>query len=262
MIVAGCDVGSLTTKAVILNQKTILGYALVSSSFRPEESAQDVMDKALASSGLSMNDIMFCVGTGYGRERIPFVGKAVSEIACHAKGAHWLMPSVRTVIDIGGQDCKAIRLDTRGNVVKFFTNDKCAAGTGRFLEVMARILGVSLDELGMLSSHAGEPLLLASTCTVWAQAEVIHHLNARKSKADIAAAINQAMAGRVAILARSVGIEKDLCMTGGVAKNTGVVSALERLLGVGIRRLRIDPQLIGALGAAVFARENMEGARA
>ena len=262
MIVAGCDVGSLTTKAVILNQKTILGHALVGSSFKPEESAREVMDKALASSGLSLNDIMFCVGTGYGRDRIPFVSKAVSEIACHAKGSHWLMPSVRTVIDIGGQDCKAIKLDARGNVVKFFTNDKCAAGTGRFLEVMAKILGVTLDELGRLSLQAVEPLLLASTCTVWAQAEVIHHLNTKKSKADIAAAINQAMAGRVAILARSVGIEKDLCMTGGVAKNTGVVSALERLLGVGIRRLRMDPQLIGALGAAAFAREKMEGTSA
>ncbi len=260
MIVAGCDVGSLTTKAVILNQKSILGQAIISSTFRPEDSARQVMDTALAVSGLSMREVSFCVGTGYGRERIPFVGKAVSEIACHAKGAHWLMPSVRTVIDIGGQDCKATKLDAKGNVVKFFTNDKCAAGTGRFLEVMAKILGVSLDELGRLSNQAGEPLQLASTCTVWAQAEVIHHLNAKKSKADIASSINRAMAGRVAILARSVGIEKDVCMTGGVAKNMGVISALEKLLGISIRRLRQDPQIIGALGAAVFAREKMEGA--
>ncbi len=260
MIVAGCDVGSLTTKAVILNQKSILGHAVISSTFRPEDSAREVMDRALATSGLAMKDVAFCVGTGYGRERIPFVGKAVSEIACHAKGAHWLMPSVRTVIDIGGQDCKAIKLDAGGNVVKFFTNDKCAAGTGRFLEVMAKILGVSLDELGKLSSQAGEPLQLASTCTVWAQAEVIHHLNAKRSRADIASAVNRAMAGRVAILARSVGIERDVCMTGGVAKNTGVVAALEKLLGTGIRRLRVDPQIIGALGAAVCAREKMEGA--
>ena len=260
MIVAGCDVGSLTTKAVILNRKSILGQAIISSTFRPEDSAREVMDRALESSGLSMKEVSFCVGTGYGRERIPFVGKAVSEIACHAKGAHWLMPSVRTVIDIGGQDCKAIKLDAKGNVVKFFTNDKCAAGTGRFLEVMAKILGVSLDELGRLSNQAGEPLQLASTCTVWAQAEVIHHLNAKKSKADIAASVNRARAGRVAILARSVGIEKDVCMTGGVAKNIGVVASLEKLLGISIRRLRQDPQIIGALGAAVFARERMEGA--
>ena len=260
MIVAGCDVGSLTSKAVVLNSHKVLGQAIIKSGFKPEDSAQEVMNEALIAAGLSMKDIAFCIGTGYGRERIPFVGKAVSEIACHAKGAQFLMPSARTVIDIGGQDCKAIKVDAQGTVVKFFTNDKCAAGTGRFLEVMAGILGINLDELGMLSKQARSPLMLASTCTVWAQAEVIHHLNAKKSKADIASAINQAMAGRVAILARSVGIEKDVCMTGGVAKNAGVVSALEKQLGVNIRRLRTDPQLVGALGAAVLAKERMEGA--
>jgi predicted CoA-substrate-specific enzyme activase len=260
MIVAGCDVGSLTSKAVVLNDRRILGQAIIESGFRPEESAAEVMKRALSSAGLDMKDIGFCIGTGYGRERIPFVGTSLSEIACHARGAQFLMPTARTVVDIGGQDCKAIKLDADGAVVKFFTNDKCAAGTGRFLEVMAKILGISLDELGVLSKQARSPLQLASTCTVWAQAEVIHHLNAKKSKADIASAVNQAMAGRVAILARSVGIEKDVCMTGGVAKNAGVVSALERQLDVNIRRLRADPQLVGALGAAVFAREKAEGA--
>jgi predicted CoA-substrate-specific enzyme activase len=259
MIAAGCDVGSLTSKAVVLNSRKILGHAITKSLFKPEDSAGEVMEMALRAAGLSMKDIGFCVGTGYGRERIPFVGKAVSEIACHARGAHWLLPSVRTVIDIGGQDCKAIKLDAKGCVVKFFTNDKCAAGTGRFLEVMAKVLGLALDELGSVSGLAREPLLLASTCTVWAQAEVIHHLNAGRNRADIVAAINQAMAGRVAILARSVGIERDVCMTGGVAKNAGVVSALEKLLDANIRRLRIDPQIVGALGAAVFAREKLEG---
>jgi predicted CoA-substrate-specific enzyme activase len=260
MIVAGCDVGSLTSKAVLLNSKRILGHAIIKSGFKPEESAQEVMEKALQSANLSMKNIGFCVGTGYGRDKIPFISKALSEIACHAKGAQWLMPSIRTVIDVGGQDCKAIKLDAKGGVVKFFTNDKCAAGTGRFLEVMAKLLGVDLDELGRLSIQAKSPLLLASTCTVWAQAEVIHHLNAKKTKADISSAINQAMAARVAILARSVGLERDVCMTGGVAKNAGVVSALEKLLDVNIRRLKVDPQLVGALGAAVYAKEKMEGA--
>lgn len=260
MITAGCDVGSLTAKAVILNSRSILGYAVIRSGFKPEESAGEVMEKALQTAGLSMKDIGFCVGTGYGRDKIPFIGKAVSEIACHARGAQWLMPSVRTVIDIGGQDCKAVKLDAKGGVVKFFTNDKCAAGTGRFLEVMAKLLGVDLDELGRLSTQARNPLALSSTCTVWAQAEVVHHLNARASRADISAAINQAMAARVAILARSVGIERDVCMSGGVAKNTGVVSALEKLLDVNVRRLRVDPQIVGALGAAVLAKEKIEGA--
>jgi (R)-2-hydroxyacyl-CoA dehydratese activating ATPase len=202
----------------------------------------------------------FCVGTGYGRERIPFAGKAMSEIACHAKGARWLLPTVRTIIDIGGQDCKAIRLDDKGNVARFITNDKCASGTGRFLEVMARILGVELEELGRISAQASSPVNLAATCTAWAQAEVILHLNSNASKADLAAGINDAMAARVAILAKSVGMEKDVCMTGGVAKNQGVVGAMEKQLGAPIRRLRMDPQLMGALGAAVFAREKLGGA--
>lgn len=259
MIAAGCDVGSLTTKAVILNNTRIIGHALVRSTFNPEKSAAEVMDMALSTTGLTRNDIGFCVGTGYGRERIGFVGKAVSEIACHAKGAHWLLPSVRTIIDIGGQDCKAIRLDDKGNIARFVTNDKCASGTGRFLEVMAKLLGVELEELGKLSTLSRNPVNLAATCTAWAQAEVIMHLNTNTSKADLAAGINNAMAVRVAILAKSVGVQKDVCMTGGVAKNAGVVSAMEKQLNVPIRRLRVDPQVMGALGAAVFAREKLGG---
>ena len=260
MIVAGCDIGSLTSKAVILNNRNILSQAVMRSSFRPDESARKVMDKALADAGIGMDELSCCVGTGYGREKIPFVDRVFSEIACHAKGARHLMPAVRTVIDIGGQDCKAIRLDDRGSVVKFITNDKCAAGTGRFLDVMARLLGVDPDRLGRLSARAGRPLSLASTCTVWAQAEVIHHLNENTPIADIAAAVNQAMAGRVAILARSVGLQPEVCMTGGVAKNVGVVAHLEKLLDVKIRRLRIDPQIIGAFGAALYAGETSGGA--
>ncbi|HQG33087.1 MAG TPA: acyl-CoA dehydratase activase [Deltaproteobacteria bacterium] len=259
MIAAGCDVGSLTTKAVILNNTRIISQAVAKSSFNPEDSAREVMQNALTAAGLGMGDIGFCVGTGYGRERIPFVGKAVSEIACHAKGAHWLLPTVRTIIDIGGQDCKAIRLDAKGNVVKFITNDKCASGTGRFLDVMAKVLGVGIDELGGLSARAADPVVLAATCTAWAQAEVIVHLNAGTSREDIAAGISDAMAARVAILARAVSIEKDVCMSGGVAKNTGVLKSLENQLNVPMRRLRIDPQVVGALGAAIFAREKMEG---
>jgi len=258
MIVAGCDVGSLTAKAVILDNRSILSHAVIRARMKPNESAQEVMEIALSKAGIPMNNIGFCVGTGYGRERIPFVNKSISEITCHAKGAAYLMPRVRTVIDIGGQDCKAIRLDEKGNIVKFFTNDKCAAGTGRFLDVMCGLLKIDLEDLGKMNDRAEDPLTLASTCTVWAQAEVIHHLNEKRPIPDICAAINQAMAGRVAILARSVGITKEVCMTGGVAKNTGVVSCLERLLDVKIRRLSIDPQIVGALGAAVFARQHCE----
>jgi predicted CoA-substrate-specific enzyme activase len=259
MIVAGCDVGSLTTKAVILDNTKIISYALIKSSFNPDQSASEVMEKALKQAGLAMNDIRLCVGTGYGRERIPFVKKTVSEIACHAKGAYWLLPSARTIIDVGGQDCKAIRLDIKGNVIKFMTNDKCASGTGRFLEVMAKLLNLELEELGKLSSQARNAITLAATCTAWSQAEVIVHMNSNTSKADLAAGINDAMAARVSILVKAVALEKDVCMTGGVAKNIGVVAAMEKHLDVPIRRLRVDPQIIGALGAAVFAKEKMEG---
>ena len=255
MMSAGCDVGSLTTKAVILNNTRVISHALIPSSFNPGKSAAEVMDMALNAAGLTLKDIGFCVGTGYGREKIPFVGKAVSEIACHARGAHWLLPSIRTIIDIGGQDCKAIRIDETGNIVRFVTNDKCASGTGRFLEVMAKLLGLTLEELGSLSAQARNPITLAATCTAWAQAEVIVHLNQNTPKADLAAGINQAMAARVAILAKSVGVEKDVCMTGGVAKNAGVLEAMEKQLNVPMRRLRLDPQVMGALGAAVFARD-------
>ncbi|MEA3470249.1 MAG: acyl-CoA dehydratase activase [Thermodesulfobacteriota bacterium] len=259
MIVAGCDIGSLTAKVVIMSDGKILASPVIKSKSRPEESAKEVMDMALSTAGLPMDAIEYCIGTGYGRKKIPFVKEVISEIACHGKGAKFLLPTARTVIDIGGQDCKTMKIDGSGKLIKFITNDKCAAGTGRFLEVMANMLGVRLDELGPLSARARSPLALASTCTVWAQAEVVRNFNEGKSIEDIGASVNEAMAKRVAILANSVGVEKDVCMSGGVAKNIGVVKGLERLLGVKIKKLKLDPQIVGALGAAVFAKEKLEG---
>ena len=177
MMVAGCDVGSLTTKAVILNDRRILSYAIMRSTARPEESARNVMEKALGDASLSFNDIRYAVATGYGREHISFINDAVSEISCHGRGALWLMPGIQMIIDIGGQDCKAIKLDKDGRVVKFMTNDKCAAGTGRFLEVMAKLLDLSLEDFGELSLRVKHFLDLAAACIVWAQIEVIHYLN-------------------------------------------------------------------------------------
>jgi len=259
MITAGCDIGSLTTKVVLLNNTKVLGYAVARSHYDPVVGVTEVMDKVLKSTGIDRKDIGYCVGTGYGRERIPFANKVTSEISCHVKGAKWLMPSLRTIIDVGGQDCKAMHLDVQGNIEKFCTNDKCAAGTGRFLEVMAKLIGVELEELGKLAAEARDPIQLAATCTAWSQAEVICKLNLKVPKADIAAGINNAMAARVAILAKAAGIEKDVCMTGGVAKNVGVLKALEEQLDVPMRRLRVDPQIVGALGAAVIAKENLGG---
>jgi len=254
--VIGCDVGSLTTKAVILNGRSILGSAIIPSKARPEASAEAVIKAALDNSKISMEDISYCVGTGYGREKITIGNEVASEITCHAKGARWMFPSVKTIIDIGGQDCKAIRLDDKGDIVKFAANDKCASGTGRFLEVMAKIMHVGVDELGELARESTVKYNMAATCALWAQAEVIKRLNSGFSKADIAAGINNAMASRAAILVNSVGIVDDVLMTGGVAKNKGVVTDLENLLGHTIKsKRRSDPQLAGALGAAIIAKE-------
>jgi predicted CoA-substrate-specific enzyme activase len=259
MITAGCDVGSLTSKAVIMKDHRIVAQEVIRSRTKPAESAVAVMDSALQKAGMTLADISFCVGTGYGRDRIPFIQEAVSEISCHARGARWLLPTVKTVIDIGGQDCKAMRIDKDGKIVKFITNDKCASGTGRFLEVMARLINVSLDDLGELSARAKAPITMANACTVWAQADVIQHLNDGLAAEDIGAGINNAMASRMAVLANNIGLERDLCMTGGVAKNAGVVAALEKLLGMTIKRIKkVDPQLVGAVGAALIAGDKLE----
>jgi predicted CoA-substrate-specific enzyme activase len=260
--VAGCDVGSLTSKAVIMADGKIVSWTIMKSKARPWESADAVMNETLSKAKLAMKDIEFCVGTGYGREKIPFVNETSSEIACHARGARWLVPGVRTVIDIGGQDCKAMKLDEKGDMMKFITNDKCASGTGRFLEVMAKVLGVRIEDLGPLSMKSKNPVTFATACTVWAQADVIQHVNDGVPTEDIASGINTAMAARMAVLAGNIGFEREVCMTGGVAKNEGVVTALEKILGVKIRRVRkADPQITGALGAALFAQEKLGGTR-
>ncbi len=260
MVVAGCDVGSLTSKAVIMENGRIVNSAIIKSKARPWESADEVMEKALSDTDKSMNDIKYAIGTGYGREKIKFVNESLSEISCHGKGAQWIVPTARTVIDIGGQDCKVMKLDENANIDKFNTNDKCASGTGRFLEVMADILDLELSELGELSKRAKNPVVLASACTVWAQANIIQFLNDRIPIEDIAAGINNAMANRMSVLANNIGIKPDVCMTGGVAKNEGVVSNIENLLGIRIRRIRRhDPQIVGAIGAALFAGENING---
>jgi predicted CoA-substrate-specific enzyme activase len=209
-----------------------------------------------------MDELGYCIGTGYGRDKIPFVNEVKSEISCHGKGARWLLSSVRTVIDIGGQDCKAMKIDREGNVQRFMANDKCASGTGRFLEVMARVLNVGIDDLGRMSQKAKEPITLASTCTVWAQADVIKYVNSGVPIEDIGAGINTAMAARVAILVNAVKPEGDIFMTGGVAKNVGVLATLEKLIGKKIKKaLKADPQIAGAIGAALFSMEKANGNR-
>ena len=268
---AGIDVGSLTAQAVLIQDgrtpllKTI-GVSLLSRSIRvrpnPLDSARAVMGELLQENGLSWGDITYCISTGYGRESVQGEGLAqqnVSEISCHGVGAFSLAPRVRTVIDIGGQDAKVIRLDEKGDLVNFVMNDKCAAGTGRFLEVMSRTLGISFEDLGPLAHSGHGRVELSSRCSIFAETEVLHYLQRGSERADLAAGICRSMADRVMALVRRVGVEKEVMMTGGVAKNVAVRSELERMLNARMLSANMDPQLIGAYGAAVLAQR--EGAR-
>lgn len=259
-IVAGCDVGSLTSKTVVMKNGKIVGSYIIKSKPRPQDSAEAAMTGALASAGVALDEIEYCIGTGYGRDKIPFVKEVKSEISCHGKGASWLLPTAQTVIDIGGQDCKAMQIDSNGSVTRFIANDKCASGTGRFLEVMAKVLDVDIDAMGRFSTQARSPVTLAATCTVWAQADVIKYVNSGVALEDIGAGINTAMAQRVAMLVNAVKPAGDMLMTGGVAKNIGVVSTLEKLIGRKIKKARkADPQIAGAIGAALFSMEKLNG---
>lgn len=262
MMVAGCDIGSLTAKAVILENGEILSHAVIRAVTRPGESAERVMEKALKRAGeriggeLSVSDISRIVGTGYGREQIPFVQRVESEISCHAKAARRLMPSVRMVIDIGGQDAKATRLDDTGKVVRYIYNDKCASGTGRFLEVMAEALETPLNDLGELAAKSTEKLSISNQCVIFAETEVVSLVNEGKEIPDILNALHHSLARRVAALARSIEVAEDVVMTGGVAKNKGVFTALSEALNLPIKALEgVDPQIMGAFGAALFAGE-------
>ncbi len=255
MLVAGVDVGSLTAEAVILEDEKIIAYEIIGVRPSPVQSATEVMEKTLAKTGLKLDDIEFCVSTGYGREKIPFADKSISEISCHGKGAQWSDPSIRTVIDIGGQDCKVIHVDENGDLVDFIMNDKCAAGTGRFLEIIAKTLGVDVSDLGPLSLKSKNPSVITSMCSVFAEYETMFLLAEGKDRVDIAAGVNKAMARRVYALVQRLGIRKEVAITGGVAKNVGVVKSLEELLRTKLIKFTIDPQIIGALGAALFAKE-------
>jgi len=257
MIVAGCDVGSLTAKAVIMAEDAILSQAVLRVRAQPADAARQVMQQALDEADRAWEDMVFCVGTGYGKDRVPFADRVESEIACHARGAWWRVPTTRTIIDIGGQDAKAMRVDADGRVVRYIYNDKCASGTGRFLEVMADALEVRLEDMGRVGQTARETLAISNQCVIFAETEVVSLVNAGKAVPDIVAGLHRAMADRVAALAGSIGVENDVVMTGGVAKNAGVFDALAAGIGTELKPLDgLDPQIVGALGAALFAEQH------
>lgn len=252
MLSLGIDIGSLSTDAVLMNEKReIVASEVIATGASSKKAADRIWESILSATGLSEKDIDYIVATGYGRIRVPFANEVVTEITCHGKGAHFFFPKVRTVIDIGGQDSKVIKVDAGGNVLDFVMNDKCAAGTGRFLEVMARTLEIDLDEMGPLSLQGSGKLSISSLCTVFAESEVVSLIGADHKVPDICRALHMAIAKRIAAQVRRVGIEEQVVMSGGVAKNVGMVKELEKLLGT---RLRIadEPQIIGAVGAALI----------
>ncbi len=253
MLFAGCDVGSLTAKAVIMDGEVIVSHAMARVAPAAEVSAQQVMDKALEKAGLDMGDIAACCATGYGRDSIPFATRNMSEISCHGMGAFWAASQVHTVIDIGGQDCKVINVDGRGMVTDFVMNDKCAAGTGRSLEILSRAIDLRLEDLGPQSLRSKKKIAISNRCGIFMELEVLQHFYEGKKPRDIARGINRAVAKRVAFLARGVRLAPGFALTGGVSKNPGVVRELESLLDVTFIPLHVDAQLVGAVGAAVFA---------
>jgi len=255
MLFAGVDVGSLSTEVVIVDEesRTVSSHiSLTGSSSR--KAAERTWREALRKAGVTEGDVSGVVSTGYGRKQVPFAERAVTEITCHARGAVHIHPGTRTIIDIGGQDTKAIRIDPGGRVLNFLMNDKCAAGTGRFLEVMARTLEVELEEMGPLSLRSRGGITISSMCTVFAESEVVSLVAEGNAVEDILWGLHDSIALRTISLLDQVGRESDIFMSGGVAKNRGVVDALERRLG---EKLYIaeEPQTVGALGAALLARE-------
>jgi len=254
---AGIDIGSTMTKVAIIDEESAI-IATIISTTGPEHRklANRVMEEALAKAGLKLDDITFIIATGYGRINVPFADKQVTEISCHARGVHHQIPAARTIIDVGGQDCKGIKLNAKGRIIDFVMNDKCAAGAGRFIELMADTLGVKLEDMGQLSLTAKNEAVISSTCTVFAEQEVITRLAEGVPLAELVAGIHKSIATRIAGLVNRIKIEPDVVLTGGGAKNSGLVKALESKLGLTVK-IPPEPLLTGAIGAALLAKEEV-----
>ncbi len=256
VISAGVDVGSVSTQAVVVLDGKPYCYSNMRTGSDSPESANNAIKWAFEGTGLTLDDIHATVGTGYGRVNVPFATKAITEIACHARGGNYMYgPSVRTILDIGGQDCKAIHCDERGKVSAFLMNDKCAAGTGRGMEVFADLLGVHINDVGAMSLQVEkEPPPVSSTCVVFAKSEAAGLLREGWTKENVLAAYCSAMAHRIVSLLERIGVEKEFAITGGIAKNVGIVNRVAKELNVEPLKTDMDTQIAGALGAALFAK--------
>ena len=255
---AGVDVGSTQTKAVMMEESSgIIARAIVDTGANVSKAAENAFRVLCKEGNVDARDVGFVVGTGYGRYKIAFGNAQMTEISCHARGAHHVFPNTRTVIDMGGQDSKAIRVGASGEVLDFMMNDKCAAGTGRFLANAAEVLGLTLDEIGPLSLQATRPVKITTVCTVFVESDILSYLAQGKKGADILAGVHLAIAKRTVSLARRTEIEPGITVTGGVARNIGMVKALEEILAVPLQ-VSTDSHFTGAIGAALYALEKVD----
>ncbi len=258
---AGVDVGSTQTKAVIIDEGgRIVGRSLVDTGANVVQAAQNAFDEALRSRALSEQEVEYVIGTGYGRYRVTFGNDQVTEISCHARGAVHLFPKTRTVVDMGGQDTKAILVSQTGEIIDFCMNDKCAAGTGRFLGAAAAALDIPLNELGDTALRSTSPVKISTTCTVFAESEVLSWLGKGKKIEDILWGVHKSIATRSAGLMRRVGVMDEVTFTGGVSRNSAMVASLEQRVGVKLN-VSEECQYIGALGAALFALDRIQASR-
>lgn len=254
----GCDVGSTYTKTVILDENgKMVAHNTIRSKINSEQSARAGLEAAISQVPdlKFIDDLSYLIGTGYGRNKVPQADENISEISCHAMGVHITNPKVKAIIDIGGQDVKGIAIAEDGTVKNFAMNDKCAAGTGRFFESMANAFEVSLDEFSKLSLSAKNTIPITAQCTVFAESEVITLVGEGKPREEIAAGIQLAVAKRCFVMAKKAGATDSITLTGGCAKNEGLKRAIEHVLKIKVVDLPVDPQLMGALGAAEYARQ-------
>ncbi len=256
MLVAGVDIGSITAEALLYDtDKGVVGYTIMQTGADSRKTAEMALEQVLSYPGKSLSDVSYIISTGCGRKRAAFAKESITEITCIAKGVNHLFPEARTIIDIGGQDTKVIRVDDRGRVIEFEMNDKCAAGTGRFIEVMAKALNVELDKIGEISLQHKKEVTISSICTVFAESEVVSLVSEGEELEDILYGIHKAIADRtMGLINRLGGVESEVIMAGGVAKNVGVVKALEKVMGCPIK-IYSEPQIVGALGAAILSLE-------
>ena len=254
MTFAGIDIGSITTETVILQDSRILTFIIIPTGANSRKAGERSLAAALEQARLGQDELAAIVTTGYGRASFPRANKMITEITCHARGAFFVHPETRTVIDMGGQDSKVIRLDRQGGAIDFQMNDKCAAGTGRFLEVMAHALEVKVDDLGRLSLSAPRTTKISSMCTVFAESEVVSLVASNQPREVIIRGLHDSIADRILGMVNRVGVEEEVTFSGGVAKNQGVVQALEERLRVKLF-IPPEPEIIGALGAALLAQD-------